>query len=111
MAYFSIESAVALGLSLFINVWVVSVFAAGFYGHTEVHDIGLENAGNYLGQRFGSLMKYVWAIGLLAAGEMILPDGALWAVFPTQQCASLLLTVALGSSRLYLVVKGALRCT
>lgn len=67
MAYFSIESAVALALSLLINVWVVSVFARGFAGDDN-EAIGLENAGTYLGRRFGEHMKYIWAIGLLAAG-------------------------------------------
>ena len=67
MAYFSIESALALVLSLLINIWVISVFARGFHGSDNVA-IGLENAGHYLGQRFGQHMKYIWAVGLLAAG-------------------------------------------
>lgn len=32
-------------------------------------DIGLENAGAYLGDTFGPLMRVIWAVGLLAAGE------------------------------------------
>lgn len=55
IAYFSIESALALLISLFINLCVVSVFAKGFYGK-EAGDIGLKNAGDYLGDRFGSHM-------------------------------------------------------
>ena len=55
VAYFSIESALALLISLFINLCVVSVFAKGFYGK-EAGDIGLKNAGDYLGERFGSHM-------------------------------------------------------
>ena len=55
IAYFSIESALALLISLFINICVVSVFAKGFYGK-EAGDIGLKNAGDYLGERFGSHM-------------------------------------------------------
>ena len=55
IAYFSIESAVALLISLFINLCVVSVFAKGFYGK-GAGDIGLKNAGDYLGERFGSHM-------------------------------------------------------
>jgi hypothetical protein len=31
-------------------------------------DIGLENAGAYLGDTFGPLMRVIWAVGLLAAG-------------------------------------------
>ena len=57
MAYFSIESALALVISLFINLCVVSVFAKGFYGK-EAGDIGLKNAGDYLGDRFGSHMVH-----------------------------------------------------
>ena len=30
--------------------------------------IGLENAGAYLGDSFGPLMRVIWAVGLLAAG-------------------------------------------
>lgn len=55
IAYFSIESAVALLISLFINLCVVSVFAKGFYGK-GASDIGLINAGTYLGDRFGQHM-------------------------------------------------------
>ena len=55
IAYFSIESAFALLISLFINLCVVSVFAKGFYGK-GAGDIGLKNAGDYLGERFGSHM-------------------------------------------------------
>ena len=66
--YFYIESAIALVLSWLINTFVLSVFAKGFYG-TKGEDVGLENAGQYLGDTFGSGMKYIWAIGLLAAGR------------------------------------------
>ena len=31
-------------------------------------DIGLENAGAYLGDTFGPLMRVIWGVGLLAAG-------------------------------------------
>jgi len=55
IAYFSIESSLALLISLFINLCVVSVFAKGFYGK-GAGDIGLKNAGDYLGERFGSHM-------------------------------------------------------
>ena len=66
--YFYIESAIALVLSWLINTFVLSVFAKGFFG-TAKEDVGLENAGNYLGDTFGAGMKYIWAIGLLAAGH------------------------------------------
>ena len=63
VAYFNIESGIALAVSLVINIFVLSVFAKGFYGR-EQGDIGLENAGQFLGR-----MKYIWAVGLLAAGK------------------------------------------
>jgi Mn2+/Fe2+ NRAMP family transporter len=68
VAYFNIESAIALAVSLLINLFVLSVFAKGFYGREE-GDIGLENAGQFLGRTFGLQMKYIWAVGLLAAGQ------------------------------------------
>ncbi len=57
----------ALFCALLINICVVAVFARGFYG-TEGVEIGLENAGAYLGETFGASMRIIWAIGLLAAG-------------------------------------------
>lgn len=53
IAYFRIESAAALTVSVFINVAVLAVFAKGFYSK-GIADIGLENAANYLGNAFGS---------------------------------------------------------
>ena len=74
MAYFSIESGAALLISLIINVCVVAVFAKGFHNPAHAGQaVGLENAGQYLGEAFGSHMKYIWAIGLLAAGALCLP--------------------------------------
>ncbi|CAK0786787.1 hypothetical protein CVIRNUC_010001 [Coccomyxa viridis] len=68
IGYYRIESAIALFCALLINIFVVSVFARGFYGKGDV-DIGLENAGAYLGDTFGPLMRVIWAVGLLAAGQ------------------------------------------
>lgn len=65
------ESAFALLISLFINLCVVSVFAKGFYGK-EAGDIGLKNAGDYLGQRFGSHMVCHLGCTILAS------CGAFW---------------------------------
>ena len=67
IVYYGIEGALALFVSLGINVAVVSVFADGFYGK-GVASIGLENAGRFLGDRFGIALRYIWAVGLLAAG-------------------------------------------
>lgn len=43
----------------------VVAFCAG----EALQDIGLENAGQYLGQTYGPAMVYIWALGLLAAGQ------------------------------------------
>ena len=83
LKYYNLEAAVALGVTLFINTSVISVFARGFYqgDDNKIHlgstigsttppdDIGLENAGQYLGARFGRHMQLIWGIGLLAAGQ------------------------------------------
>lgn len=70
--YYGIESSLALLVSFMINMFVTTVFAKGFYG-TEVSDsIGLVNAGEYLQEKYGGDLfpvLYVWAIGLLAAGQ------------------------------------------
>lgn len=78
--YFAIESAVALGVSFLINLAVVSVFAAGFFKDEcaqngqawvgdECREVSLEDAGTVLEKALGSTAKYVWGIGLLAAGQ------------------------------------------
>nr|AKN21474.1 slc11a-1 [Schmidtea mediterranea] len=90
--YYLIESGVALFISFLINVFVVSVFAEGFYGkntttiveeckankipHWEVFnssdaldDIDIYKGGIFLGCRFGLACLYIWAIGILAAGQ------------------------------------------
>eukprot|EP00878_Enallax_costatus_P009171 GHUV01009586.1.p1 GENE.GHUV01009586.1~~GHUV01009586.1.p1 ORF type:complete len:419 (+),score=81.59 GHUV01009586.1:440-1696(+) len=68
LVYYGIESAMSLLISVFINMFVTGVFAAGFYGQA-LQDIGLENAGVYLGNTYGPVMVYIWALGLLAAGQ------------------------------------------
>ncbi|CAJ0941050.1 unnamed protein product, partial [Mesorhabditis belari] len=94
--YYFIESAFALLCSFIINVLVVAVFAMGLYGKTnqqvrdmcETNDNGMPqfyrdvykndtddaesdiyHAGIYLGCAFGTGALYVWAIGILAAGQ------------------------------------------
>jgi natural resistance-associated macrophage protein len=55
-----------------INLFVTTVFAKGFYGSKEAGSIGLENAGQYLQEKFGGgffPILYIWGIGLLAAGQ------------------------------------------
>lgn len=72
LRYYSIESTVALAISFMINLFVTTVFAKGFYGTKEAGSIGLENAGQYLQEKFGGgflPILYIWGIGLLAAGQ------------------------------------------
>nr|XP_046910786.1 protein Malvolio-like isoform X2 [Dermatophagoides farinae] len=93
--YIAIESAIVLFISLLINMAVISVFAKGLYGKTN-HDVyevcerqkskrfidmnvlsndnrtfvaDLYQAGIFLGCQFGELPYYIWAIGILAAGQ------------------------------------------
>ncbi|KAF7050107.1 hypothetical protein CFC21_058516 [Triticum aestivum] len=70
--YYNIESILALIVSFFINICVTTVFAKGFYGSDKADNIGLENAGQYLQEKYGTALfpvLYIWAIGLLASGQ------------------------------------------
>uniref|UniRef100_A0A8C5LKN2 Solute carrier family 11 (proton-coupled divalent metal ion transporters), member 2 n=1 Tax=Jaculus jaculus TaxID=51337 RepID=A0A8C5LKN2_JACJA len=79
--YFFIESCIALFVSFIINVFVVSVFAEAFYGKTNeqvVSKLGLlflplpdtvYLSGVVLGCYFGPAALYIWAVGILAAGQ------------------------------------------
>jgi len=90
--YFFIEAAVALFVSFLINIFVVSVFAEGLYDKTnaEIHslciaannshadqfpntnttvDADLYKGGVFLGCNYGAAAMYIWAIGVLAAGQ------------------------------------------
>ncbi|XP_078287604.1 natural resistance-associated macrophage protein 2-like [Rhinoraja longicauda] len=90
--YFFIEACLALFLSFLINVFVVSVFAEAFYNKTneQVHrvcansssphadlfpannetlSVDIYKGGVVLGCYFGSAALYIWAIGILAAGQ------------------------------------------
>ncbi|XP_038721596.1 metal transporter Nramp3-like [Tripterygium wilfordii] len=72
LKYYSIESTLALLVSFIINLFVTTVFAKGFYGTDLADNIGLENAGTYLQEKYGSgifPILYIWGIGLLAAGQ------------------------------------------
>eukprot|EP01133_Synstelium_polycarpum_P021332 gene21332-25620_t len=66
--YFTIESSIALFISFIINLFVVSVFAVGFFGK-NYDNIGLSTAALVLYEKYGTAAKYIWAIGLLAAGQ------------------------------------------
>ena len=55
-------------MSFFINLFVVVVFAVGFYKNPKYdkETIGLSVAGDLLGDEFGSAVRIIWGIGLLA---------------------------------------------
>ena len=85
------ESALSLLISFIINLAVVAVFAQHFFsldcsletggpyalitnstdpaGQGHCGEIGLSGAGDALETALGSSAKYVWAVGLLAAGQ------------------------------------------
>ena len=91
--YVAVESAIALLVSLLINIMVTAVFAHGLYGkkNREIRgmcpntsaildpsvfddndkpvDADLYKAGVFLGCAFGLPALYVWAIGIFAAGQ------------------------------------------
>ncbi|MCL7049783.1 hypothetical protein MKW94_020445 [Papaver nudicaule] len=72
MNYYTIESTIALMVSFMINLFVTTVFAKGIYGTDKANNIGLINAGQYLEEKYGGGLLpilYIWAIGLLAAGQ------------------------------------------
>ncbi|KAM8975905.1 natural resistance-associated macrophage protein 2 [Pelodytes ibericus] len=90
--YYFIESSIALFVSFVINVFVVAVFAEAFFGKTnamvynECHnktgphsnlfpnnndtlEVDIYKGGVVLGCYFGPAALYIWAIGILAAGQ------------------------------------------
>lgn len=72
LRYYNIESSIALFISFLINLCIMAIFAKAFYGKEEAGIIGLANAGEYLQQEYGGgffPILYIWAIGLLAAGQ------------------------------------------
>ncbi|XP_024393903.1 metal transporter Nramp4 isoform X2 [Physcomitrium patens] len=72
LRYYNIESFVALFISFLINLCIMAIFAKAFFGKDEAETIGLANAGEYLQRRYGGGLfpiLYIWAIGLLAAGQ------------------------------------------
>ncbi|KAK4807318.1 hypothetical protein QYF61_014849 [Mycteria americana] len=90
--YFFIESCIALFVSFIINIFVVTVFAEAFFEKTnaDVNDVcvnassphsslfpnnnqtlevDIYKGGVVLGCYFGPAALYIWAIGILAAGQ------------------------------------------
>uniref|UniRef100_A0A8C8SJJ5 Natural resistance-associated macrophage protein 1 n=1 Tax=Pelusios castaneus TaxID=367368 RepID=A0A8C8SJJ5_9SAUR len=91
--YFLIESCIALFVSFLINLFVMAVFGQAFYHRTnqevynqcinssvshyatifptnnETVSVDIYQGGVILGCFFGSAALYIWAIGILAAGQ------------------------------------------
>ncbi|XP_020297578.1 protein Malvolio isoform X2 [Pseudomyrmex gracilis] len=90
--YYFIEACIALFVSFIINVFVVAVFAHGLFDKTnkDVYEIckannytlgikifednktleaDLYKGGIFLGCSFGAAAMYIWAVGILAAGQ------------------------------------------
>ncbi|XP_046367159.2 natural resistance-associated macrophage protein 2-like [Haliotis rufescens] len=92
--YFFIEAVIALFVSFVINLFVVSVFAEGLYSRTtkEIYnscvaagnphayvfdvnetdglvEVDIYRGGVFLGCQFGVAAMYIWAVGILAAGQ------------------------------------------
>ncbi|XP_068598622.1 natural resistance-associated macrophage protein 2-like [Brachionichthys hirsutus] len=90
--YYFIESTIALFISFLINVFVVAVFAQAFYNKTNIEvsdfcnrtdsphtnlfplnndtlEVDIYKGGVVLGCFFGPAALYIWAIGILAAGQ------------------------------------------
>ena len=65
--YNSIESGISLFISFLINFAIIGTFA--FWKNSEhAESLNLKNAALAFEGNFGSGAKYIWAIGLLAAG-------------------------------------------
>ncbi|CAK9297227.1 unnamed protein product [Gordionus sp. m RMFG-2023] len=101
--YHLVEAAIALTCSLIINLFVTSVFAETLYGSTNSHvraycfnstsvfpgarnlfpsdespvKVDLFRGAVFLGCRFGPPSLYIWAVGLLAAGQSSTMTGTL----------------------------------
>jgi NRAMP (natural resistance-associated macrophage protein)-like metal ion transporter len=73
LRYYTIESSLALFISFTINLFIMAVFAKGFFKPGgERPEIGIMNAGDYLQDQYGGgyfPILYIWAIGLLMAGQ------------------------------------------
>jgi natural resistance-associated macrophage protein len=84
--YYFVEAAIALTASFLVNMFVVSVFAQGYFPDTEATElckartwahmndsgeeaINLESAGIFLEKCYGKVAAIIWGLGLLAAGQ------------------------------------------
>ena len=67
--YNAIESAISLFISFVISTCVIATFAVYLEKHPETEDLDLQSASEALSETFGKTAKYIWAVGLLAAGQ------------------------------------------
>lgn len=67
--YYAIELACALFVAFIGNLFVTSVAAKSLYGTPQANNITLFDVGSFLNAEYGQVMKIIWAIGLLAAGQ------------------------------------------
>ena len=89
--YFFMESGIALFVSFVINLFVMCVFAAGFFGkaageiidkcpainktltspvaYNDTLDVDIYVGGLFLGCFYGLPALYIWAVGILASGQ------------------------------------------
>ncbi|OAD08375.1 hypothetical protein MUCCIDRAFT_118434, partial [Mucor lusitanicus CBS 277.49] len=80
--YFAIESMLALSVSFFVNLAIVVVFAQDHTGPVKIP--GLDDADAVLSGTLGSAAKYLWAAGLLAAGQSSTMTGTLAGQYVTE---------------------------
>jgi len=66
--YNTIESAISLGISVIISTAVIATFASYVEITGDKGDLNLKTASVALESTFGKAAKYIWAVGLLAAG-------------------------------------------
>lgn len=68
--YFNLESAIALFITFIVNAAIISTFAVyAESNHNQISNMNLFSVADVLSKEFGSQAKYIWAIGLLAAGQ------------------------------------------
>ncbi|XP_026310517.1 natural resistance-associated macrophage protein 1 isoform X7 [Piliocolobus tephrosceles] len=108
--YFLIEATIALSVSFIINLFVMAVFGQAFYQQTNqaafnicanssLHDyakifpmnnatvaVDIYQGGVILGCLFGPAALYIWAIGLLAAGQSSTMTGTYAGQFVMESC-------------------------
>jgi len=66
--YNSIESAISLFISFLISTAIIATFAVYAIRNPDSEPLDLMSASDALAETFGDASKYIWAIGLLAAG-------------------------------------------